>query len=80
MDEIKVYSCITLTYNTKKTITVHLLQTNDLTINSNGKDYIHTEVIRVKYGSGYLVRMHATQVSYMTTLNTPESKLQRVCY
>jgi hypothetical protein len=39
-------------------MTVHLLQTNDLTINSNGKDYIHTEAIRVKYGSGYLVRMH----------------------
>jgi hypothetical protein len=77
MDEIKVYSCITLMYkNTDST----LLQTNDLTINSNGKDYIHTEAIRVKYGSGYLVRMHATQVSYMTTVNTLESELQRFCY
>lgn len=45
-------------------MTVHLLQTNNLTINSNGKDYIHTEAIRVKYGSGYLVRMHATRVIY----------------
>jgi hypothetical protein len=51
-------------YNTKKTMTVHLLQTNYLTINSIGKDYIHTEAIRVKYGSRYLVRKHATRVTY----------------
>lgn len=46
MDELKVYSHITLMYNTKKTMTVHLLQANDLTINSTSKDYIHTEAIR----------------------------------
>lgn len=67
-------------YNTKKIMAVHLLQTNDLSINSNGKDYIHTEVIRVKYESGYLVRIHATRVSYMTKVNTPESELQWFCY
>jgi len=33
MDKIKVYSRITLMYNTKKTMTVYLLQANDLTIN-----------------------------------------------
>jgi len=60
MDEIKVHSCITLMYNTKKTMTVNLLQTNDLTTNSNGKDYICTEAIRVKYGSEYLVRIHVS--------------------
>ena len=48
MDEIKVYSYITLMYNTKTTVTQHLLQTNDLAINSNGKDHIHTEAMRVK--------------------------------
>lgn len=55
MDEIKVYRYIPFMYNTKKTMTVHLLQTKDLTIDSNGKDYIHTEVIKVKYGSEYPV-------------------------
>jgi len=80
MDKIKVYSRITLMYNTKKTMTVYLLQANDLTINWTSKDYIHTEAIRVKYGSGYLVRMYTTHVSYMTTVNTPESQLQWFCY
>jgi hypothetical protein len=67
-------------YNTKKTMTVHLLQTKDLTIDSNGKDYINTEVIKVKYGSEYPVCMHATCVLCDNSEYTRESELRCVSY